>query len=51
MLVLRHFEGLSNPEVAALLGLTPGAVSKRFGRAVLRLHTILFPGGRPESDL
>ena len=33
-----HFEGLSNPEVAALLDLTPGTVSKRYGRAVLRLH-------------
>ena len=44
VLLLRHFEGLSNPEVAALLGLSPGAVSKRYGRAVLRLHQILFPG-------
>jgi RNA polymerase sigma-70 factor (ECF subfamily) len=49
VLLLRHFEGLSNPEVAALLGLSPGAVSKRYGRAVLRLHQVLFSGGLTES--
>jgi RNA polymerase sigma-70 factor (ECF subfamily) len=49
VLLLRHFEGLSNPEVAALLGLSPGAVSKRYGRAVLRLHDILYPEGTTES--
>jgi excinuclease ABC subunit A len=41
VLLLRHFEGLSNAEVGALLGLTPSAVSKRYGRAVLRLHDFL----------
>jgi RNA polymerase sigma-70 factor (ECF subfamily) len=50
VLLLRHFEGLSNPEVAALLGLSPGAVSKRYGRAVLRLHGVLFPDGMTESE-
>jgi RNA polymerase sigma-70 factor (ECF subfamily) len=50
VLLLRHFEGLTNPEVAALLGLTPGAVSKRYGRAVRRLHTLLFDGGLMESE-
>ncbi len=49
VLLLRHFEGLSNPEVATLLGLSPGAVSKRYGRAVLRLHELLFPDGTTES--
>jgi RNA polymerase sigma-70 factor, ECF subfamily len=49
VLLLRHFEGLSNPEVAALLGLSPGAVSKRYGRAVLRLHAVPFPDGMTES--
>jgi RNA polymerase sigma-70 factor (ECF subfamily) len=49
VLLLRHFEGLSNPEVAALLELSPGAVSKRYGRAVLRLHQLLFPDGMMES--
>jgi RNA polymerase sigma-70 factor (ECF subfamily) len=50
VLLLRHFEGLSNPEVAALLGLTPGTVSKRYGRAVLRLHNLLFESGLTESE-
>jgi RNA polymerase sigma-70 factor (ECF subfamily) len=50
VLLLRHFEGLSNPEAAALLGLTPGAVSKRYGRAVLRLHDLLFTGGLAEGE-
>jgi RNA polymerase sigma-70 factor (ECF subfamily) len=49
VLLLRHFEGLSNPEAAALLGLSAAAVSKRYGRAVLRLHEILFAGGLTES--
>jgi RNA polymerase sigma-70 factor (ECF subfamily) len=49
VLLLRHFEGLSNPEVAALLGLTPGTVSKRYGRAVLRLHRLLVESGLTES--
>ena len=50
VLLLRHFEGLSNPEVAALLGLSAGAVSKRYGRAVLRLHDLLFTSGLMESE-
>jgi RNA polymerase sigma-70 factor (ECF subfamily) len=50
VLLLRHFEGLSNPEVAALLGLTAGAVSKRYGRAVLRLHDLLFTSGLTEPE-
>jgi RNA polymerase sigma-70 factor, ECF subfamily len=51
VLLLRHFEGLSNPEAGALLGITPEAVSKRYGRAVLRLHKLLFSGGLTESEL
>jgi RNA polymerase sigma-70 factor (ECF subfamily) len=50
VLLLRHFEGLSNAEVVALLGLTPGAVSKRHGRAVLRLHNLLLASGLRESE-
>jgi RNA polymerase sigma-70 factor (ECF subfamily) len=50
VLLLRHFEGLSNAEAAALLNLTPGAISKRYGRAVLRLHDLLFPRGLAESE-
>jgi RNA polymerase sigma-70 factor (ECF subfamily) len=48
VLLLRHFERLSNPEVATLLGLSAGAVSKRYGRAVLRLHEILLARGLKE---
>jgi RNA polymerase sigma-70 factor (ECF subfamily) len=50
VLLLRHFEGLSNAEVVALLGLTPSAVSKRYGRAVLRLHDLLLASGLKESE-
>lgn len=51
ILLLRHFEGLSNPEVGELLGLDPATVSKRHGRAVRRLHKILFKSGLTESEL
>src|SRR6516225_6368822 len=51
ILLLRHFEGLSNPEVGELLQLDAGAVSKRHGRAMLRLHKILFASGLTESQL
>jgi RNA polymerase sigma-70 factor (ECF subfamily) len=51
ILMLRNFEGLSNPELGQLLGLDPGTVSKRHGRAMLRLHKILFASGLTESQL
>jgi RNA polymerase sigma-70 factor (ECF subfamily) len=51
ILLLRHFEGLSNQEMSHLLGLDPGTVSKRHGRAMLRLHKILFASGLTESQL
>jgi RNA polymerase sigma-70 factor, ECF subfamily len=51
VVVMRHFEGLSNREVACLLGLDPATASKRHGRAMLRLHRILFEGGLTESQL
>jgi RNA polymerase sigma-70 factor (ECF subfamily) len=41
ILLLRTFEGLSNQEVACLLDLDPQTASKRYGRAVLRLHRLL----------
>ncbi len=37
VLVLRHFEELSNSEVATLLGLAPSAASARYVRALQRL--------------
>jgi RNA polymerase sigma-70 factor (ECF subfamily) len=51
VILMRHFEGLSNPEVSCLLGTDPGTISKRHGRAMLRLHRILFAGGLTESQL
>ena len=51
VVMMRHFEGLSNQEVACLLGIDPAAASKRHGRAMLRLHRILFEGGLTESQL
>jgi len=51
VVLMRHFEGLSNQEVGCLLGMEPGTVSKRHGRAMLRLHKILFEGGMTESQL
>jgi RNA polymerase sigma-70 factor (ECF subfamily) len=41
VLVLRHFEELGNAEVAALLGISKDAASKRHVRALLRLRDIL----------
>jgi RNA polymerase sigma-70 factor (ECF subfamily) len=50
VLLLRHYEELSNVEVAVLLGVDAGAVSKRHGRALVRLHQLVFggqKGGQP----
>jgi RNA polymerase sigma-70 factor (ECF subfamily) len=41
VLALRHFEQLSNGEVAELLGLDKSAASKRYARALLRLKDVL----------
>ena len=41
VLTLRHFEELSNHEVAALLGIQKAAASKRYVRALGRLKTAL----------
>jgi RNA polymerase sigma-70 factor, ECF subfamily len=37
VLLLRHFEELSNVEIAALLDIDPASVSQRYGRAIRRL--------------
>jgi RNA polymerase sigma-70 factor (ECF subfamily) len=49
VLALRHFEELSNGEVAAVLGLTKTAASNRYIRALKRLKDILstLPGIDP----
>jgi RNA polymerase sigma-70 factor (ECF subfamily) len=50
-LALRHFEELSNTEVAAVLGLTKTAASNRYVRALRRLKEILsaLPGMGPSE--
>lgn len=50
VLIMRHFEGLSNQEVAETLQLEPAAASKRYGRALLRLRTHLLERGVGESQ-
>jgi RNA polymerase sigma-70 factor (ECF subfamily) len=40
-IVLREIEGLSSPEVAAILGSTDGTVRSQVARAMTRLRTIL----------
>ncbi len=41
VLILRHFEQLSNVETAQVLGIDQSAASKRYLRALERLHDIL----------
>jgi len=41
IVALRHFEGLTNEEVAAELAIEPAAASKRFVRALVRLRPAL----------
>jgi RNA polymerase sigma-70 factor (ECF subfamily) len=50
VLLLRHFEDLPNHEAARVLGIEPAAASKRYGRALLRLHQLLRAGGLGESQ-
>lgn len=52
VLALRHFEELSNSEVAAVLGLTKSAASNRYVRALKRLKEILagLPGIDPAAS-
>jgi RNA polymerase sigma-70 factor (ECF subfamily) len=45
VLVLRHFEQLTNAEAAATLGISATAASNRFVRALARLHEILSAAG------
>jgi RNA polymerase sigma-70 factor (ECF subfamily) len=41
VIALRHFEDLSNDEVAATLGQSKAAASKRYVRAMVRLKSIV----------
>lgn len=45
LLLMRHFEGLSNGDVAELLGLSPSAAGMRHLRALRRLRGVLGEGG------
>jgi RNA polymerase sigma-70 factor (ECF subfamily) len=44
VLVLRHFESLSNSEIACELGIEPSAASKRYHRALRKFKRILTAG-------
>jgi RNA polymerase sigma-70 factor (ECF subfamily) len=50
VLVLRHYEQLTNGEAALVLGLDKSAASKRYARALIRLKNLLaaMPGGLRE---
>jgi RNA polymerase sigma-70 factor (ECF subfamily) len=50
VLVLRHYEQLTNNEAALVLGLDKSAASKRYARALIRLKDLLaaMPGGLQE---
>lgn len=44
VILLRHFENLTNTEVAQALGLSAAAATMRYGRALLRLKELLTEG-------
>ncbi len=48
VLLLRNFEGLSYAEIGYILAVEPAAARKRHGRALVRLHKVLFEGGLQE---
>ena len=48
VLALRHFEMLTNAEVAAVLGVKKSAASNRYVRALERLRDLL--SGSPEFE-
>jgi RNA polymerase sigma-70 factor (ECF subfamily) len=50
VLVLRNLEGLSNRETAQVLGMDPATASRRYGRAVIQLRTLLLQSGLGESE-
>ena len=45
VILLRNFEGLSNQEVAQVLGVPPDTASQRYGRALMRLRRALIDAG------
>jgi RNA polymerase sigma factor (sigma-70 family) len=51
LLKLRAFEGLSYEEAGSRLGIDQAVARKRYGRALLRLRTLLLAEGLTESHL
>lgn len=49
VLVLRYYQGLTDQEIAAALGVPAGTVKSRLHAARQRLHDRLTPGGKPGS--
>jgi RNA polymerase sigma-70 factor (ECF subfamily) len=49
VILMRHFEQLSNQDVAAVLGLTEAAASMRYLRALRKLKAALLPEPGPEG--
>jgi len=49
VILMRHFEQLSNQDVAALLGLTEAAASMRYLRALRRLRALLVSDAESKS--
>ena len=45
ILLMRNLESLSNQEAAEVLQIEPVAASKRYGRALLRLRSLLLASG------
>lgn len=50
VILMRHFEEMSNEEVAETLGLSPSATTMRHGRALMRLKRILEAGLYPGAS-
>jgi RNA polymerase sigma-70 factor (ECF subfamily) len=50
VLVLRHFEAMSNEEAATMLGVAPAAAAKRYFRALGRMQAVLEGMGAGPSD-
>lgn len=50
IVLMRHFEQLSNSEAATALGLSPQAASMRYLRAMRRLRELLSPQDHSEAD-
>jgi RNA polymerase sigma-70 factor, ECF subfamily len=51
ILGMRTFEGLSYEEAGSRLEIAPAAARKRYGRALLRLRSLLLADGLTESHL